>query len=60
MELSSLRFDEGTYKLHMFLMQDLLCKKRSVHNLNKRNFDSCDIICGTMVLYSIIWDSYLI
>ena len=35
-------------------------KLRSVHHLNIRNFDSCDVICGTEVLYSIIWDSDLI
>ena len=45
----------------MFLMPDsFLLKQRSVHHLNIRNFDSCDVICGTDVLYSIIRDSDLI
>ena len=35
-------------------------KQRSVHHLNIRNFDSCDVICGTEVLYNIIRDSALI
>ena len=31
---------------HMFLMPD-----SRVHHLNIQNFDSCDVICGTEVLY---------
>ena len=51
-------FDERTYDLHMFLMPDSLCKNKV--SIISRNFDSCDFICGTEVLYSIIWDSDLI
>ena len=40
----------------MFLMQDSFFKNKEV----SRNFDSCDVICGTEVLYSIIRDSDLI
>ena len=39
----------------MFLMPDSLAKTKKI-----RNFDSCDVIGGTEVLYSIIWDSDLI
>ena len=38
---------DRTYKSHMFLIPDSLMQKRSVHLLNMRNFDSCDVICGT-------------
>ena len=59
MELTS--FDERRYNFHMFLMPDsFLQKQKSVHHLNIRNFYSCDVICGTEVLYSIIRDSDLI
>ena len=51
----------NVYNLHMFLMPDSLkCKNKGVHHLNIRNFNSCDVICGTEVLYSIIRDSNLI
>ena len=46
-------FDERTYNLQMFLMPDSLFMCPS---FNIRNFDSCDVICGSEVLYSIILD----
>ena len=39
---------------------DCWYKLEPPHHLNIRNFDSCDVICGTEVLYSIIRDSDLI
>ena len=44
----------------MFLMPDSLFKNKEVSIINIRNFDLCDVICGSEVLYSIIWDSDLI
>ena len=58
-ELPSSHWSKATGQcvLERYLSATML---RSVNHLYIRNFDTCDVMCGTEVLYSIIWDSDLI